>query len=292
MRVTQSEICRSLLSDMGKLNEDLVRFSRQVSTGKRLNQLQDSPSGSAELVSLANLDSDIDQYRFNADAGTLYLSAADSALNEVNNLATSIYSKGSQAASDIISDDVRTALANEIRSLRDQIVAMANSEVRGRYIFAGSEVSADPFLIQGDFITYQGDNTVNALCVDAGAEVQMNYSGNAVFNSTFAAISSLLTAIDGNDAAGIQTALRQFSPALSDLSKVRAQVGSNMNVLQNVQSRLELRGTSVREQRSRIEDANMAQAAVQLKQTQTALDAAMSAAGSVLTQRNLFDILG
>ena len=34
------------------------------------------------------------------------------------------------------------------------------------------------------------------------------------------------------------------------------------------------------------------QAAVQLKQTQTALDAAMSAASSILTQRNLFDILG
>jgi flagellar hook-associated protein 3 FlgL len=292
MRVTQTEMCRSLLSDMGKLNEDLVRFSRQVSTGKRLNQLQDSPSGSAELVSLAKLDSDIDQYRFNADAGTLYLSSADSALNEVNNLATSIYSKGSQAASETISDGVRAALANEIRSLRDQIVAMANSEVRGRYIFAGSEVATAPFLLEGDSITYQGDNTVNSLRVDAGAEVQMNYSGNAVFNSTFAAISSLLTAIDGNDAAGIQTALSQFSPALSDLSKVRAQVGSNMSALENVQSRLELRGTSVREQRSRIEDANMAQAAVQLKQTQTALDAAMSAASSVLTQRNLFDILG
>jgi flagellar hook-associated protein 3 FlgL len=292
MRVTQTEIYRNLLSDIGTLNEDLGRFSRQVSSGKLLNQLKDSPSGSAQLVSLAKLDSDIDQYLFNADAGTLYLSAADSALNEVNNLATSIYSKGSQATSELISDDVRAALSSEIRSLRDQIVALANNEVRGRYIFAGSEVAAAPFLIEGDSITYQGDNTVNALSVDTGAEVQMNYSGSAVFNSTFAAIGSLLTAIDGNDAAGIQTALSQFSPALSDLSKVRAQVGSNMSSLQNVQSRLELRATSVSEQRSRIEDANMAQAAVQLKQTQTALDAAMSAAGSVLTQRNLFDILG
>jgi flagellar hook-associated protein 3 FlgL len=292
MRVTQSEISRNLLSDIGTLNEDLGRFSRQVSSGKLLNQLKDSPSGSAELVSLAKLDSDIDQYRFNADAGTLYLSTADSILNEVNNLATSIYAKGSQAVSEIISDDGRAAFAGEIRSLRDQIVSLANSEVRGRYIFAGSEASAAPFLLGGDSITYQGDNTVNALSVDAGVEVQMNFSGNAVFNSTFAAISSLLTAIDGNDAAGIQAALSQFSPALSDLSKVRAQVGSNLSGLENVQSRLQLRGMSVTEQRSRIEDANMSQAAVQLKQTQTALDAAMSAAGSILTQRNLFDILG
>lgn len=292
MRVTQSEIYRNLLSDIGTLNEDFGRFSRQVSSGKLLNQLKDSPSGSADLVSLSKLSSDLGQYRFNADAGSLYMNVADSALNEVNNLVTSIYAKGSQAVSETISDETRASIAYDVRSLRDQIVALANSEVRGRYIFAGSEVAAAPFLLEGDSITYQGDNTVNTLCVDAGAEVQMNYSGNAVFNSTFAAISSLLTAIDGNDAAGIQTALNQFSPALSDLSKVRAQVGSNMSALENVQSRLELRGTSVREQRSRIEDANMAQAAVQLKQTQTALDAAMSAAGSVLTQRNLFDILG
>jgi len=292
MRVTQLNLCQTLLSDLGSLNEDLYKYGSQISTGKLLNHLNDSPSGSAELVSLAKLDADIDQYISNTNTGNLYIGVADSALNEVNNLVTSIYSKGSQAASEIVNGDARAALAYEIRSLRDQIVALANTEVRGRYIFAGTAVTAAPFLMEGDSISYQGDSVVNTLAVDDGTEMQMNFSGDAVFDPVFAAIDTLLTALDANDTAAIQAALSHISPALSDLSKVRAQVGSSMSMLERVQARLESREISVAEQRSRIEDADLSRAVVQLKQTQTALDAATSVAGSVLAQRNLFDILG
>jgi flagellin-like hook-associated protein FlgL len=48
----------------------------------------------------------------------------------------------------------------------------------------------------------------------------------------------------------------------------------------------------MKEQRSQVEDTDMAKAVVQMNQTQTALQAAMSAGASVLQQSNLFDILG
>jgi flagellar hook-associated protein 3 FlgL len=292
MRVAQLEISRSLLSNLGSLNEDLSKYSSQLSSGKLLNHLSDSPSSSAQLVSLTKLEAEIDQYDSNTNTGNLYLGVTQSALNEVNNLVTTIYTKGSQAASSGISDDTRAALAYEARALRDQILAVANTAVRGRFIFSGSLVTDPPFVLEGNTITYQGDSSVNTLSVDTGTNVQMNYSGDAVFNSIFASINSLLTAMDANDTAGIQTALNQISPALADMLSIRARVGSNLSTLENVQARLESRKTSLTEQRSAIEDADMAEAAVQLKQTQTALDAAMSTASSVLTQRNLFDILG
>jgi flagellar hook-associated protein 3 FlgL len=292
MRVAQSEIYRTLLSDFASLNEDLSKVSSQISSGKSLNHLKDSPAGSAALVSLAKLDADVDQYLSNTDAGSLYMGIADSALNEAANLVTSIYSKGSQAVSETITDETRSIIAGEVRSLREQIVSLANSEVRGRYIFAGSMVTEPPFVIEGDNVTYRGDSRVNTLSVDIDMDVQMNFSGEDVFGPVFEAINSLLTALDGNDMDAVQTALNQFTPSLSAFSLARAQVGSSMNALENVQARLHARETSLAAQRSKIEDTDMAQAAVQLQQTQTALDAAVSAASSILTQRNLFDILG
>jgi flagellar hook-associated protein 3 FlgL len=292
MRITQAEICRTFLSDIGTLNEDLAAVSRQISSGKRLTLLKDSPSGSADLVSLAKLESDVDQYRFNTDAGSYYLNVADSALNEVNNLITSIYARGSQSSSDIISEDARAALANDVRSLRDQILSLANSQVRGRFIFAGSMVASIPFSMNGESAVYQGDDSVNNIRVDDGIEIQMNFSGAAVFGSIFGAIESLLAGMDSNDTSSINTALSQFSSVLSGLAQIRGQIGTNMSTLENVESRLNSKETSLKEQKSRIEDADMAQAAIQMNQTKTALDAAMSAAGSILTQRNLFDILG
>jgi flagellar hook-associated protein 3 FlgL len=292
MRVTQSEIYRNFMSDIETLSEASSRANRQVSSGKKLNQLKDSPSGSAQLVSLTKLESEIDQYRFNAGAGSHYLQVADSSLNEVTNLLTSVYAKGSQASADTVNEDARSALAYEVRSLRDQIVSLANTQASGRYIFAGSLVTEAPFSVAGDSVDYNGDSSVTSLRVDNGTEVQMNFSGEAVFSSIFTSINSLLAGMDSNDVSSIKASLEQFPSTLSGLEQVRAQVGTNMSLVENVKAHLDSQETSLKEQRSKVEDADMAEAVVQLNQTQTALQTAMSAGGSILSQRNLFDILG
>jgi len=292
MRVTQAEMYRNFLSDLETLNENLTGISRQVSSGKKLTQLSDSPGGSADLVSLTELASKINLYRTNADTGSYFLGVTESALSEVNDLVTSVYSKGSEAASEAVGADARATLALEIRSLRDQILALANSQARGRYIFAGSAVTSAPFVIAGDSVANSGNDDVNSVLVSDGVEVQQGVPVSEAFDSIFAAIQTLLVAIDGNDVSGIGTALSQFSSALSDLGQVRGQVGVNLSLLDNVKANLDSQEASLKQRRSGIEDADMAKAIVQLNQTQTALKAAISAGGSILSQPNLFDILG
>ena len=99
MRITNSEMYRNFLSDIQTLNERLNNAGRQLSSGKKLTYLKDSPSGSAELISLSERASEIEQYKSNIDTGMYFLRVAESALNEVHNLVASIYAKGSQAAS-------------------------------------------------------------------------------------------------------------------------------------------------------------------------------------------------
>jgi flagellar hook-associated protein 3 FlgL len=292
MRITQSEMFRNFSSDLETLNETYGKVSRQVSSGKKLTQLQDDPGSSAELLSLSDQSSDNDVYQSNANTISYYLGTADSALSNVNNLVTSIYSDGSQAASDSMSSDARASLATEIRSLRDQILSLANTQANGRYIFAGSDVTTAPFQINGDSVSYGGDSEVNTVSVDQETEVQSGVPGSQAFNSVFSSIESLLTAVDSNDVSGIGTALSQFSSAFSALGLARGTIGSNMTLLQNVQAQLQVESTSITTQQSNLQDADMAQATVQMSQAQTALDAAMAAGGSILQQKNLFDILG
>jgi flagellar hook-associated protein 3 FlgL len=292
MRVTQCETYRNIVSDIDNLNEALSRVSRQISSGKKLTQLSDSPAASTEIISLTDDAAEIDQYQSNADIGSYFLQTADSTLNEVNNLVTSIHTRGSQSASESVSSDSRAALASEIRTLRDQIYSLANTQVRGRYLFAGSNVLSPPFALTGDTVTYNGNNAVNGVLVDDGTEIPESVSGSVAFNSVFSAVSTLLTAMDGNDATSIRTALSQFSSALSDLGQARQQIGSNLSALQSIASSLNSRETNLTERRSKLEDADVAAAAVQLGQGQNTLQAAVATAGSILSQRNLFDILG
>ncbi len=292
MRVTESIAYRNFLSDLSSLNENSNKALRAISSGKRLSSIRDSPSGSAYLVSLNDLESKIDQYTANAQDGAYFLRVADSALNEVHNLMTTIYTRGSQSGTETLSDEARALLAEEVRSLRDQILSLANSRARGRYIFAGSLIADAPFSIAGDSVNYRGDEDVNRVAVDTGTDVLQGVSGSTAFGSVFGTIEDLLTAMDGNDLAAIQDALGHFNEALSELGQVRAKIGMNIGLLEKIQTNLATSRTSLKEQKSRIEDADIAASVVDLNRIQTSLDAAISAGGALLGKRNLFDIIG
>ena len=294
MPVTDSINYRNFLAGLDNLNSQMGIANQEVSTGKKLLSLKDSPSGSAEVVNLLSQISELDQYQSNNNSVTYSLNLADSALNSLNNLVTSIYTTGSGVASSTTSAQDRATAAAEIRSMRDQVLALANTESNNDYIFGGSESTTAPFTISGDTVTLNGNpswrTTVNSVSVADGVQVQQNVPGATVFQSVFTTISSLLTALDNNDSAGVQSALGNFSSTLSSIGQVRAQVDSNLSQLSNLQSQLASNITSLTSRQSQIQDANQAEVATQLSQTQTAIEAALSAQNYV-TQYNLFDFL-
>lgn len=291
MRITQMQADRTFLTNLGSLNERLEEANQQVSSTKKILSLKDSPAGSAELIGLRKELADIDQYQANADVGSLYVGIADSALGSAYTELTAIFTRGSEAASETVDAAGRASLAAEIRTLRDQILSLANSETQGRYIFAGSLSNAPAFSISGDTVTYQGDQIVNQIAIGDGITVQQGVAGDQVFTPVFDIISQLLTAVDAGDTAGMQSALSQFASTLSGLNQFRVQFGVAQNTLSDAKNAQAGREIDVTSRRSTLEDADMAQAITQLQQIQTALQAAL-AARSTTQQRNLFDYLG
>lgn len=291
MRVTQIQSDRTFLTNLDRLNSKLEVVNQQVASGKKLLSLKDSPSGSAELVGLGAQLADIDQYRANADSGNLYLGVTDSALGSVHTLVQTIFTKGSAATSGVLTPSERAGLASEIRSLRDEVLSLANSETQGRYIFAGSASNDPAFTIAGDTVTYQGDQVVNDISVGDGVTVPQGFAGDAVFSPVFDGITQLLTAVDAGDAAGMESALSQFSAMLSGLNTFRVQVGVSQNTILDLKNQQDAAKTSITSRQSSLQDANMAQVVTQLQQIQTALQAALTAR-SITQQKNLFDYLG
>lgn len=292
MHITPSMASRDLLASLDTLNEQLDTVSQQISTGKRMVHLRDSPAAGAESVLLAGEAAKLDQYKANTDSGNFYLQVADSVLNSVQNLVTSIQTKGSAATSDTASASDCASLAEEVRSLRDQVLSLANSEVRGRYIFAGSKITSAPFVISIDAVTYQGDDEINKISVDDGLQVQQNIPGSSVFSPIFDAIQSMLAAMDAGDHAGIGAAVAQMSSSLGGLNLARGQVGAELGKLENASLELDTEAVNLRAQQSRVEDANAAEAATRLSQLQTALKTTLAVGQSILQQHNLFDFLG
>jgi flagellar hook-associated protein 3 FlgL len=291
MRITQSIGYRNFLSGLENLNEAMETANRQVSSGKKVNRLKDSPSGSAELLVLRKQLSDIDQYRSNTDSSVFFLNVADSALTSVHDLVTTIFTRGSAAGSGTMNTEAREALATEIRFLRDQIFSLANTQTRGRSLFAGSDVTSAAFTIAGDVVNYEGNAEINSIDVGESLDIKQNLAGSDVFTPIFAAIATLLQAVDSGDVAAIQAAVTQLTPSMANLSKARIQLGVDLSRLEALKTEHDAQELNIRERRGRIEDANLAEAITDLTQIQTALKASLSAQGTI-QPRNLFDYLG
>ena len=75
----------------------------------------------------------------------------DSALSEISKTLDSFKTKLIQAGNDIHSHTSRTALANDLQSMREHILQVANTSIGGEYIFAGSRVDVKPFNEDGSY---------------------------------------------------------------------------------------------------------------------------------------------
>ena len=297
MRVTQLETHRNLLTDLEKLNRDFADVNRQLSSTKKLNILSDSPFGSASLVDISEQALRLETYRFNIIASAYQLNSAESALNAVNNAFVSIHTLGMQAATETLSSDSREAIVNEIKNIRDELVARGNTQVDGRYLFAGSSNDKPPFELNNGVVEYKGNENIHSIPVGDGVEVVAGVSGSKALGAVFDAVDSIIASID-NSIAGVGTlkqigdALGKFQKGMIELGQARGQIGVSLSMVDRMSAMLDTRNGVLREQRSHIEDANIAEVAVRIQQLQTAIDAALSSGGAVLRQSSLFDIVG
>jgi flagellar hook-associated protein 3 FlgL len=292
MRVTQSEMYRTFASDIRNINEDLAEVNGQVSSGKKLNNLADSPGGSSDLVMITDQALKVESYHSNIETSNYYLKSAESALNEANNLLSSIQALGTQVTAETINSDTRAALVNQLRTYREQMISLGNSQIDGHYLFAGTRMTSTPFELGGDTVIYNGSDTVNTVPVNDGIEMQQGISGSAAFGSIFSTMDGLLAKLDAGDMEGSKASLAQFASAFNDLEQSRGLIGTNLNQLQSMSGVLDAKKAALTERKSNIEDANMVESTLRLSQLKSALDGALSVGGNMLKQSNLFDILG
>ena len=299
MRVTQMEINRNLFNDLEKLNRTFADVNRQLTSTKKLNSLSDSPLGSAYLVDITEQALRLDAYRFNITNSAYQLRSAEAALNAVNNVFVSIHTLGMQAANETLSTDSRKAILKEIEILRDELISRGNSQVDGRFIFAGTAVGDKPFDEDppgSGMVKYVGNNEDHLVPIGDGVEVVAGVSGEKALGAVFKVVNELIdamkTAIANENASGIGESLAGYGDALTQLGQSRGQVGVSLSVVDRMSEMIGARNIVLREQKSNIEDANILEVATRLGELQLALNAAMSAGSVILGQRNLFDAIG
>ena len=291
---------------MSTVQSNLTQTQAQLAQGKQIINASDAPNQAATIQRLKSILSRQESYQSSLNTVKARLQGEDSALQSVSELLVRAKEVAVQGANDTLNNGDRKALAKEMQSLRDQMLSLANTkDSNGNFLFAGSRVKQPAFseTANGSPV-YMGDQTRMNVRVSDQQNIPINRTGTDAFvpvarvDKDGATVGVGFFQVMDNLIAGLNTAngndIRRGSGELDNLqqglSLAHAQVGTNLNMVDQQTSIIEDTTLNLKSTLSSIEDLDYASAITKMNQQMLSLEAAQSSFAKV-SQLSLFNFI-
>lgn len=295
-RITHSTVQRSTLANLQLNLTAAAKLQAQMSSGRKIAAPSDDPAGTHDLLRLRADQRANTQYARNAADGDAWLATVDTALVESLSILRNARDLAVRAGSGALNDDSRQALAAEVDARRSELLQQANASYGGRQVFAGTSATtafaADTSTTPTTY-THSGTGSPVTRQVGPDSSVRVDGDGAAAFGtgstSAFAVLDQLAAAIRAGST-DMAPSLEAIDNRISAMLGEAAAVGARQNLVDNAQDVLAQQGVTLAEQRSGIEDVDLAEIILQVQAQEVAYKGALGAAAKVL-QPSLMDFL-
>lgn len=293
MRVTNQS---SYLRTMGHINRARNAESQamqQLASGKRISRLSDDPGDVASIRKTASSIENIESRISLAQTAESHFATYDAALQNGQSIIGRLQQLTVQMGSDTYNASNREAAAEEFEALRGALLSVANTEVDGRYVFAGNATSTQPFDAAG---AYQGDSELRQIQIGPGNTTTINIPGDEAFGTAgggadvFAVIDAAITALRANDGQGIRDQIDGFEQVGEQLGQLQVRVGGRLASVAYLRETNEDGRVREAEVLSRLRDTDLAEAATALASAQLGVQAALATTAKI-GQLSLLDML-
>ena len=282
MRVTSTTQFLTLKNDLGSALSRFQDLQGQVADGKRIHQLSDAPADAVAVMRYAAQQSDWNAWSRSADDASMWADNTDSALQSATSLLQRAKTLATTAVNGAMGADSRAALADEIDSLRSQMVDVANTNVGGRALFAGLQNTAVT-QVSGTW-TFTGDSEAVKRQIGVSSTVRANADGAQVFGfnagagkDVFSVLDQLSADVRAGNTNAIATDQNELNNRYSDVTTALGTVGALENTISAQKTLASSALGDLQKQQSTLEDADLASTILQLNQAQVAYQAALGA---------------
>jgi flagellar hook-associated protein 3 FlgL len=291
MRVTAFTIFNQITRAFHENMRTMAKFSERLTTGKKINRPSEDATNMMEIMDYRVNIKELEQYKRNINDAKAHLGFAETALSSVINILTRARELAIEASTGTLNPDNRVAIAQEVANLRDELLSLANSKFRNRYIFAGFKTDTEAF---DPSFNYQGDSGEINVIVDRGATIAVNIPGNIAFSyggvTFMETLDDLVNALNNNDVTAIGNAITAIENALDQVINVQTDVGARLKYLDDLELALEDRDITLRTFLSESEDADIAETVSELAKAEIALQSLRQSSAQILSQ-SLLDFL-
>lgn len=291
MRIANKMIYDHIVTQLNSTATAMANANKVISTGKRINDLSDDPVGLVTVLDLRGSLANMEQLQDNISMGRSWLNMGESVLGETEEILTQAKTLAIEMSSSSREAADRAMSAEVVDGYMREILSLANTQVSGRSIFAGTKTDTDPFYYDetgtGE-VVYNGNSTPFAIQLGSGIQVDIGRDGREIYgtnwddNNIFKTLVDFKTALETDDVAAIQGIIDKLETHLETIRSVSADTGSKSIRLDVKERIVEDLTLSYTERTSSIEDADIAEAVVNLKSKELAYQAALSSSAKVM----------
>ena len=285
---------------MASIEERMARIDRMVSTGDRLLDPSDDPSGANRAALLARQDARLVADGKAVDRNAARLTAAETAIKAATEALLRARDLALSAANGTSSPEDRVTVAREVAVLQTQLLDSANArDESGRYLFAGSRGGAPAYVpdAQGQPL-WQGMDTASG-AEAAGLQGLAPPRGPQLFGSdasgSFAQLAALQKALLEPDAeirnAALASVLEGLETGKNRLIDGRTAVGADRARLESESGRIAEARVAGAEALADVRGVDLTAAFAELSALQLSLSAAQGSFSRIY-EGSLFDRLG
>jgi len=200
-----------------KLNDELKLLQSQAGSGQADLKLSQNYRDVSKLNAAEEKKSETVQFIQNSKRAQTDLEALDLAMDRLQDLLVRLQEVAVESSSDILSSEERALFKSEVKTLKSEILAVANrKDSFGNSLFGGVSGVEKPFEISTNgTVDYVGSVISKKLKVSNNISVLQNFSGSEVFDnipgsagklfSVFSLVDDLSASLDNDLNSGISS---------------------------------------------------------------------------------------
>lgn len=288
MRITNSIIQQTSLSNVQKNLRELYRAQEQVTSGKKIRIASDDPIGAATSMGTRSSIRALEQYRRGVQTATARSASEETVLDQLTDVLTRAKELSVAYGSDTVSSDQRREAAIEIDELLKQAVSLGNTKFNEGYLFAGSGANVAPYatVVTGGNLDFTTTSPTGTLQIEVSAThtVPANHNGTEVFEDTgvLTSLRELSMALRSGDRDAVTTAASGVDGAFEQLQHLIGEVGARVSSLQVTDANLDALDTGLQVLKSDVEEVDLEKAITELMGRQTSYQAALMSTSRVI----------
>lgn len=284
MRVATFASSQSLLQSAMRIQVKQAEATLQQASG----EVSDDYGGlGTKAGNVVSLQASVTRSKAYVEAANTASTRVETMYNSVGSIIDDLTSFKATLASSTISSDT---LETTAESMLESVVALMNTQLDGRYLFAGSAVDTEPVdidSIEGSTATsqdeldyYQGDDQGTSVRVSSSHVI--SYGVTADDDSFREALWAISTIANGStDSDSVTAAIELLTDAIDGLSTVQTKLSLNSSALEDAVSTQEEYQTTTADVISNLSEVDITTVAANMSNYEAQLEAAYAAIGKI-----------